>query len=85
MLTLEAAGLPRRPIYDLRHTAISHWLTAGLGSFEVARVTGTSVRMVDLTYGHLVSGSELDARRRLGQVGQKCAARPSGERRLTRR
>ena len=28
---------------------------------------GTSVRMVDLTYGHLVSGSELDARRRLDE------------------
>jgi integrase len=30
---LEAAGLPRKRIYDLRHTAISHWLAAGLGSF----------------------------------------------------
>jgi integrase len=57
----------RRRIYDLRHTAISHWLAAGLGSFEVARFMGTSVRMVDLTYGHLVSGSELDARRRLDE------------------
>lgn len=67
MPALEAAGLPRRRIYDLRHTAISHWLAAGLGSFEVARFMGTSVRMVDLTYGHLVSGSELDARRRLDE------------------
>jgi integrase len=67
MPALEAAGLSRRRIYDLRHTAISHWLAAGLGSFEVARFMGTSVRMVDLTYGHLVSGSELDARRRPGR------------------
>ena len=29
----EAAGLPRTRIYDLCHTAISHWLAAGLGSF----------------------------------------------------
>ena len=28
---------------------------------------GTSVRAVDLTYGHLVSGSEFDARRRLDE------------------
>jgi hypothetical protein len=28
---------------------------------------GTSVRVVDLTYGHLVSGSELDAGRRLDE------------------
>ena len=26
-------GLPRKRIYDPRHTAISHWLAAGLGSF----------------------------------------------------
>ena len=64
---LDAAGIPSRRIYDLRHTAISHWLAAGLGSFEVARFMGTSVRMVDLTCGHLIAGSELDARRRLDE------------------
>ena len=37
---LDAAGLPQRRIYDLRHTAISHWLAAGLGSFEVCAVHG---------------------------------------------
>jgi integrase len=79
MPALDAAGLPRRRIYDLRHTAISHWLAAGLGSFEVARFMGTSVRMVDLTYGHLVSGSELDARRRLDEW----ATGPRGTRRVT--
>ncbi len=60
-------GRPRRRIYDLPHTAISHWLAAGLGSFEVTRFTGTSVLMVDLTYGQVVSGSQLDARRRLDE------------------
>jgi hypothetical protein len=33
MPALEAAGLPRKRIYDLLHTAISHRLAAGLGSF----------------------------------------------------
>ncbi len=33
---------------------------------------GTSVRMVDLTYGHLVSGSEFDARRRLDEWARMC-------------
>ncbi len=62
---MDSAGIPRRRIYDLRHTAISHWLAAGLGSFEVARWMGTSVRMIDATYGYLVASSEADARRRL--------------------
>ena len=34
---LEAAGLPSRRIYDLRHTAITTWLAAGLTLYEVAR------------------------------------------------
>jgi integrase len=84
MPALAAAGLPRSCIYDLRHTAISQWLAAGLGSFEVARFMGTSVRMVDPTYGHLVSGSELDACRRLDEwaksVPQGRAARDESRR-----
>ena len=83
MPALEAAGLPRRRIYDLRHTAISHWLAAGFGSFEVARFMGTSVRMVDLTYGHL--GVRIRARGATapGGVGQECATGPRGTRRMT--
>ncbi|MDX6596311.1 MAG: hypothetical protein QOE87_198 [Gaiellales bacterium] len=30
---IEVAGLPRRRIYDLRRTPISHWLALVLGSF----------------------------------------------------
>jgi integrase len=63
---LEAAGLPpsRRP-YDLRHSFISWALAAGLPTLDVARFAGTSTRMIDLTYGHLVKGSEAAARERL--------------------
>ena len=63
---LAAAGLPttRRP-YDLRHSFASWALAAGVPAYDVARYMGTSVRMLDLTYGHLVKGSESVARSRL--------------------
>jgi hypothetical protein len=37
----------------------------GTSSFEVARFMGTSVRVIDSTYGHLAHGSEQLARERL--------------------
>jgi integrase len=63
---LEAAGLPttRRP-YDLRHSYAAWSLAAGIPAYDVARYMGSSVRMLDLTYGHLVKGSEAAARDRL--------------------
>jgi integrase len=75
---LEAAGLPktRRP-YDLRHSYASWSLAAGVPAYDVARYMGTSVRMLDLTYGHLVRGSETVARERLdaftARLGQESA------------
>jgi integrase len=62
---LDAAGIPSRRIYDLRHTFATHALAAGLSIFEVARFMGTSVRVIDSTYGHLAHGSEQLARQRL--------------------
>jgi integrase len=61
----DAAGVPRRRIYDTRHTFATFALHAGLSLFEVARYMGTSVRMIDLTYGHLVKGAEDQARAKL--------------------
>lgn len=59
---LEAAGIARRRPYDLRHTYATHALAAGLTLYEVARYMGTSVAMIDRTYGHLAAGSEGRAR-----------------------
>ena len=79
---LEAAGLPReRRPYDLRHSFASWALAAGVPAYDVARYMGTSVRMLDLTYGHLVKGSEAVAVSRLdaytstsgGRLGQEWA------------
>jgi integrase len=41
--------------YDLRKTAVSMLLAHGVTPFETARLTGTSVRLVDAVYGHLFS------------------------------
>jgi integrase len=67
----EAAGLPRRRIYDLRHTYASFALDAGLSIFELSRFMGCGVRVIDRTYGHLVVGSEARAREKLEARAQR--------------
>jgi integrase len=62
---LEAAGLRRRGPYQLRHTFATEALAAGISIFELARVMGTSVKMIDRTYGHLARDSEQAIRARL--------------------
>jgi len=54
---LEAAGVPKRRIYDLRSTFASQALAAGVSVFELARIMGTSVRMIERHYGTLLQGS----------------------------
>ena len=55
---LEAAGVKHRRIYDLRHTYATWSLAAGIDIFTLARRMGTSVKMIDRTYGHLVAGAD---------------------------
>jgi integrase len=62
---LEAAGLRQRGPYQLRHTFATEALAAGISIFELARVMGTSVKMIDRTYGHLARDSEQAIRDRL--------------------
>lgn len=55
---LEAAGVePMRP-YAMRHTYAAWSLAAGIGVFALARRMGTSVEMIDRTYGHLVHDAD---------------------------
>lgn len=54
---LEAAGIPPRRIYDVRSTFASDALAAGVSVFELARIMGTSVRMIERRYGTLLQGS----------------------------
>lgn len=52
---LEAAGLDGKlSPYTMRHTYASFALDAGVSIFELARLMGTSVKVIDQTYGHLV-------------------------------
>lgn len=49
-----AAKLPDDVVmYTLRHTAISEMILAGMDSFIVATLAGTSVAMIEKHYGHL--------------------------------
>jgi integrase len=57
--SLAAAGIKHRRIYDLRHTYATWSLAAGVDIFTLARRMGTSVRMIDRTYGHLVAGADV--------------------------
>jgi integrase len=56
--SLEAAGVQHRRIYDLRHTYATWSLAAGVDIFTLSRRMGTSVAMIDRTYGHLAAGAD---------------------------
>ena len=65
--------------YVLRHTFASNALAAGVGTFELARVMGTSLEKIERTYGHLVRGADDAFRSRLdafaaGRVGVERAS-----------
>ena len=55
---IEAAGIPTPArIYDLRSTFASDALAAGVSVFELARIMGTSVQMIERHYGTLLDGA----------------------------
>jgi integrase len=53
---VRAAGLPHRTPYSMRHTYAAFSIAAGVSLFSLARRMGTSVEMIDKTYGHLLPG-----------------------------
>jgi integrase len=55
---LVAAGLEHRRIYDMRHTFATWSLAAGMSIFTLARRMGTSVQVIDATYGHLARDAD---------------------------
>lgn len=55
---VEGSGVARPArIYDLRATFASRALAAGVSVFELARVMGTSVLMIERAYGTLLDGA----------------------------
>jgi hypothetical protein len=49
----------------MRHSFATWALDAGLSIFDLSRYMGTSVEMIDRTYGHLAQGAEESARAKL--------------------
>jgi hypothetical protein len=74
---VEASGVqtPAR-IYDLRSTFASNALAAGVTVFELAKVMGTSVAMIERHYGTLIGGAHAGMAGRLDARGR---ARGGGE------
>jgi integrase len=62
---LDAAGISRRGPYCLRHTFATEALAAGISTFELSRLMGSSIEMIERTYGHLARDSEQQIRARL--------------------
>lgn len=68
---LEGAGINKRGPYHLRHSFATECLAAGVSTFELSRLMGCSVAMIDRTYGHLARDSEASIRARLdARAGQ---------------
>ena len=51
---VRAAGLEHRTPYAMRHTFAAFGIAAGIPGFELSRMMGTSLEMIDKTYGHLL-------------------------------
>jgi integrase len=75
---LRAAGIDARRIYDLRHTYATFSLAAGVSLFTLSRRMGTSVEMIDRTYGHLAPDVEEYERGLLDAFDNNNAARAAG-------
>jgi len=57
----------------MRHSFATWALDAGLSIFELSRYMGTSVEMIDRTYGHLATGAEDTARAKLDAYAGRTA------------
>lgn len=54
---VEAAGIEHRTPYAMRHTYAAMSLRAGVNTFQLGRRMGTSLEMIERTYGHLAVDS----------------------------
>jgi integrase len=74
---IEAAGTARPArIYDLRCTFASNALAAGVSVFELARIMGTSVSMIERSYGVLLDGAGVGIANRLAAFEQAQVSGP---------
>ena len=73
-----------RLVRRLRHSFATWALDAGLSILDLSRYMGTSVEIIDRTYGHLAQGAEQSAQAKLDaayarRLGQDWAMAESGE------
>lgn len=66
---IDASGVGHGTPYTLRHTFATNALAAGISLFDLSRYMGTSIEMIDRTYGHLAAHSEQAARDKLDAIG----------------
>jgi hypothetical protein len=71
-ITSAAVAKPAR-IYDLRSTFASNALAAGITVFELARIMGTSVLMIERHYGALLDGAQAGLTDRLDAIEAQLA------------
>jgi integrase len=79
---IEAAGIARPArIYDTRSTFASRAIAAGVPVFELAKIMGTSVRMIERHYGTLLDGAGAGIASRLDAFDEReRASQASNER-----
>lgn len=67
-----ALGNPVREttVYDFRHLWISDALMSGVDIITVAKMAGTSVKMIETVYGHFTTKHYEEAQRRLAEARQ---------------
>ncbi len=70
-------------VYDFRHLWISEAMMAGVDLITVARMAGTSVRMIETVYGHFRMDHFAEAQRRLEEQRQARLAKARQARKTT--
>jgi hypothetical protein len=58
--------------YDLRHSALSTWLNAGVNPTEVAECAGNSVEVLLTRYAKCLDGRQDVANRRIEDLLREC-------------
>jgi integrase len=68
-----------RTPYALRHTFASFAISAGIPTFEIARMMGTSIEQIEKTYGHLLPDAIERGRTALEAWDRRAEPRASAE------
>lgn len=64
----EAVSLLARRPYDLRHAAVSTWLSAGVAPAQVAEWAGHTVEVLLRVYAKCIAGQQDEAKRRIEEA-----------------